>query len=209
MKQVFFYLSGVILLLMLGCKGNNQPATGSESEITTGTDDMKGMSEGHRYGIKSGMVVYNAPMGMIQTLYFDDFGKKEVTITEMDMGGTKFKTTDIRKDGYNYNFKEGEKTGKKSVWTVQNQNYDKLDPEIVKQFKLKDLGNERIAGKECKKFSMEIGSTPSNAWIWNGVLIKSVTSMMGKEFIIEATKVEEGPVPAEVFELPADVTFTL
>jgi len=209
MKRIFFYLIGLISILMVGCKNNNQPASGTENEAAAVKTDNMAATAGQRYGIRSGMIVYNAPMGMIQTLYFDDYGKKEVMITEMDMAGTKFKTTDIRKEGYNYNFKEGEKTGKKTVWSVQDQNYDKLDPELVKQYKLKDLGSETIAGKKCRKFTMEVGSTPTSAWIWNGVLIKSLTIMMGKEFVIEATKVEDGPVPAEVFELPADVTFTL
>ena len=93
-------------------------------------------------------------------------------------------------------------------WNVQDQNYDNLDPAIAKQYKLKDLGTEVLAGKKCKKFSVEVSGSPVYAWLWNGISVKTVTQMMGKEFVIEATKIDEGPVPQELFEVPADITFS-
>jgi hypothetical protein len=204
MKNVLFGLSLSLLLVLSGCKSKD---TASESSTGTEVSENAAITKGHRYGIKSGVIIYKAPMGMVQTLYFDDYGNKETMITEMEMAGMSIKTTDIRKGGYSYNFKAGESTGIKSVWNFQDQNYDKFDPEIAKQYKLKDMGTENLAGKSCRKYSMEMGSTPTKAWIWNGLLIKSETTMMGKEFIIEATKIEEGPVSDEVFELPENVTF--
>jgi hypothetical protein len=208
MKQILFYLAGIIFMLVSGCKGNNQPASGSETTTDSEKAALTSAKPAQRYGIKSGMVVYKAPMEMKQTLYFDDYGQREVQISEMAVAGMSIKNIDIRKDGFTYQYKEGEKTGMKMKWNVQDQNYDKVDPEILKRFKLKDLGTEEMAGKKCKKFSMETGGSPVYAWIWNGISIKTITNMMGKEFVIEAIKIEEGPVPAAIFEIPADVTFT-
>ncbi len=72
---------------------------------------------------------------------------------------------------------------------------------------IKDLGTETIAGKDCKKFSAEFGGSPIVSWTWNNILIKSVTKMGGADFVIEATKIQDGSVDSKIFELPAGVTF--
>jgi hypothetical protein len=45
------------------------------------------------------------------------------------------------------------------------------------------------------------------SWTWNNILIKSTTKMGGADFVIEATKIQDGPVDSKIFELPAGVTF--
>jgi hypothetical protein len=202
MNRILYYLAGITLISALACKSDVKKA--DDGEATSKTSGQLTQ----RYGIKSGTVVYNAPMGMKQTLYFDDFGKREVMISEMAMAGMSFKDIEIRRDGFTYKYKEGEKTGTKIRWNIQNQNYENFDPELVKQFKLKDLGSEEIAGKKCKKYSMEVGSNPVYAWIWKGISVKTVTHMAGNEFVIEAIKIDEGSVPAGIFEIPTDVAFT-
>jgi hypothetical protein len=208
MKQLLFFLSGMLLVIGTGCKSGVKSDSSNENASAPATAETASSQPAQRYGIKSGTIVYKAPMEMKQTLYFDDFGKREVLISEMSMAGMSFKDIEIHKDGFIYKYKAGEKTGTKLHWNVQDQNYDKLDPDMAKQFKLKDLGTEEMVGKKCKKFSMEVGGSPVYAWIWNGISIKTVTNMMGKEFVIEAIKIDEGQVPQELFEVPADITFS-
>jgi hypothetical protein len=208
MKQTFIGFTLVLLLSLQGCSNKTPQASSDEKNIAPETTANASSQTLQRYGIKSGTIIYKAPMEMKQSLYFDDFGKREVLISEMSMTGMNFKDIEIHKDGFIYKYKAGEKTGTKLRWNIQDQNYDKLDPEMAKQFKLKDMGTDEMAGKKCKKFSMEVGGSPVYAWIWNGISVKTVTNMMGKEFVIEAIKIDEGPVPQELFEVPADITFT-
>ncbi|MBK7501065.1 MAG: hypothetical protein IPI19_18810 [Ignavibacteriales bacterium] len=100
-------------------------------------------------------------MGTKQELYFDDYGAKEVSITSIDLGIAKTKSIDIRIDGFSYTYEEGKTEGTKKAWYVPaSTDYSKADPKTLQRYKVKDLGTEIIAGKDCKKFSAEFGGSP-------------------------------------------------
>jgi hypothetical protein len=210
--KTFHYFIFAILFVLAACKGGGvKPGlaeTDSTTAITESSADAGAVTPAKRYEIKSGTVVYKGPMGVIQTLYFDNYGATEVFTTELEMMGIKSKDTQIRRDGYQYSFKAGETTGVKSKWYTNDVNYTKMDVELMKQYKVKDLGSETIAGKSCKKYSAEFGSSPIVTWVWNNIMVKTITKMANTEIVIEATKIEEGPVDATLFEVPANVTFT-
>jgi hypothetical protein len=209
MKIIHFYLFAALFALA-ACKGGKEPQMASNKDAVSVTDSGSATNPAltNRYLIKSGNVFYNGSMGVKQTLYFDNYGAIEVFTTEMDMGTVKTKVTQIRKEGYQYSFAEGQKTGKKTKWITNDINYSKLDPELLKRYKLKDLGTETILGKKCRKYSMETGNTPATVWIWGNIMVKTYTRMGNSDMIIEATKIEEAPVDAVVFEIPSNVTFT-
>jgi hypothetical protein len=206
MKKLLFVVFAMSFLIACS-KTEEKKAEGTDQQTVTTQEAPQPPVVNQRYGIKSGVIFYNAPMDTKQELYFDDYGAKEVSITLIDLGMAKSKNIDIRKDGFSYSYKDGEKEGTKRAWYTSDMDYSKADPKMIERYKVKDLGTETIAGKECKKFSAEFGGSPIVSWSWNNIMIKSITKMGGNEFVIEATKIQDGSVDPKMFELPAGVTF--
>lgn len=206
MKKLLFTLFALVFII--ACSKTEEQKVENTDQETKTTQETQQPVVNQRYGIKSGVIFYDAPMGAKQELYFDDHGAKEVSITSIDLGIAKTKTIEIRKDGFSYTYEEGKNEGTKKAWYIPaNTDFSKADPKTLERYKVKDLGTETIAGKECKKFSAEFGSSPIVSWTWNNILIKSTTKMGGADFVIEATKIQDGSVDSKIFELPAGVTF--
>jgi hypothetical protein len=85
-------------------------------------------------------------------------------------------------------------------------NFMDLSDAQVEKFKIKTLGMEEVAGKDCIKFSAEVserGQTAKiTASVWNGIPMKTVTSVMGMDVVATVTSIEEGPVEASLLEVP-------
>lgn len=153
-KLLFFVLS---LTFIIACsKTKEKKVEGTDQQTATSQEAPKPFVN-QRYGIKSGIIFYNAPMGTKQELYFDEYGAKEVSITSVDLGIAKSKSIDIRKDGFSYIYEEGKTEGTNKAWYAPaSTDYSKADPKTIERYKIKDLGTETIAGKECKKFSAHL-----------------------------------------------------
>ena len=206
MKKLLFVLFALAFIIACSKTEEQKPETTDQQTVTTQEAPKPVVS--NRYGVKSGVIFYDAPMGTKQELYFDDYGAKEVSITSIDLGIAKTKSIDIRIDGFSYTYEEGKTEVTKKVWYAPaSTDYSKADPKTLERYKVKDLGTEIIAGKDCKKFSAEFGGAPMISWTWNNILIKSTTKMGGADFVIEATKIQDGSVDSKIFELPAGVTF--
>ncbi len=206
MKKLFFVF--LALTFIIACSKTEEKKVENNDQQTVTTQEAPKPVVSQRYGVKSGVIFYDAPMGTKQELYFDDYGAKEVSITSIDLGVAKSKSIEIRKDGFSYTYEEGKNEGTKKAWYVPaSTDYSKADPKTLERYKVKDLGTETVAGKDCKKFSAEFGGSPIVSWTWNNILIKSVTKMGQGEFVIEATKIQDGSVDPKIFELPASVTF--
>jgi hypothetical protein len=205
MKNLLFSI--LALSFLIACSKTDEKKVESADQETVTTQDTPQQVINQRYGIKSGVIYYDAPMGTKQELYFDDYGAKELFITSVDLGIAKSKSIEIRKDGFSYNYEEGKTEGTKRAWYVADMDYSKADPETIERYKVKDLGSEMIDGKECKKFSAEFGGSPILTWSWNNIMVKSITKMGGNDFVIEATKIQETSVDPKMFELPDAVNF--
>jgi len=205
MKKLLFTLFALVFII--ACSKTEEQKVESSDQPTVTTQQTTQPVENHRYGVKSGIIFYNAPMNVKQELYFDEFGAKEVFITSIDLGMAKSKSIEIRKDGYIYKYEDGKPEGTKTKWYTNDMNFDKADPKTIERYKVKDLGTETISGKECKKWGAEFGGSPITTWVWDNIMIKSITKMGGNDFVIEATKIQETPVDSKIFELPAGVNF--
>lgn len=205
MKNLLFFI--LALMLIIACSKNEEKKVEGTDQQTVTTQEAPKPVVNQRYGIKSGFIQYTAPMGTNQELYFEDYGAKELFITSIDLGVAKSKTIEIRKDGFSYSYEEGKKEGTKRAWYTSDMDYSKADPKTLDRYKVKDLGTETIDGKECKKFSAEFGKTPILTWSWNNIMVKSVTQMGGKDFVIEAVKIQDTSVDPKMFELPQGVIF--
>jgi hypothetical protein len=206
MKKLLFFV--LALTFIIACSKTEEKKVEDTDQQTVTTQEAPKPVVSQRYGVKSGVIFYDAPMNTKQELYFDDYGAKEVSITSIDLGIAKTKSIDIRKDGFSYTYEEGKTEGTKRAWYAPaSTDYSKADPRTIERYKVKDLGTETVAGKECKKFSAEFGGAPMVSWTWNNILIKSTTKMGGADFVIEATKIQDGSVDSKIFELPAGVIF--
>ncbi|QQS52166.1 MAG: hypothetical protein IPM71_05380 [Bacteroidota bacterium] len=213
MKTIQYTLLS-ILFVFASCKNSGeksaaeQALTDSEKidEISE-TADLESDAK-KRYEVKSGTIVYTAPMGVVQTLTWDNYGLMEVFVTELEMAGITSKDIQIRRDGYQYSFKAGETTGTKTKWYTNDMHFSKMDMEAMKKYKVKKLADETIAGRKCEKYSAEFGGSPMTTWVWGNIMMKTITKFGTGEMIIEATKIEEGPVAASIFEIPANITFS-
>ena len=158
----------------------------------------------NRYGIKSGS--YKTEMDMMgqtitNTTYFDDYGAKEVT--SMNMMGMEM--TQLMKDGTMYFINKGEKSvqempGRESI------NYLNLTDEVIAKNKIKEIGTETVAGKECTIYTAEVSQMGQTAKatvsVWNGFVMKSSIDMGGFAMTQKIVEVNEGPVDAALFEIP-------
>ena len=206
MKKLLFFLLALTIIIACSKTEEQKAETTDQPEVTTQEAPKPVVNQ--RYGIKSGVIFYDAPMGTKQELYFDDYGAKEVSITSVDFGVAKSKTIEIRKDGFSYTYEEGKTEGTKKAWYAPSStDYSKADPRTIERYKVKDLGTETVAGKDCKKYSAEFSGSPIISWTWNNLMVKSITKMGEAEFVIEATKIQDRSVDSKIFELSTGVTF--
>ena len=157
------------------------------------------------YGIKSGTIKMEMDMmGQVitNTVYFDDFGAKQAT--EMNMMGMEM--TQIRKDDKMYLVNKGERSVQEMPMQQQQINYLNLTDEVIAKNKIKEVGKETVAGKECTIYTTEISQMGQTAKatvsVWNGIAMKSVIDAGGFGITQKAVEVKEGPVDAAIFEIP-------
>ena len=213
MKKVVILVQVISLTLLMACK--------------SGGSGNNGGSADQPYGEKSGIVTYK-PLDMMgvkvtQTLYFDDYGKKEMreTMVEGDMNGQQMRqhTIDMR-DGnamYHYELENSQggmdratKDVYKTILTaemLEQMNVASLSAKLKEKLGYKEEGKETVAGLEGVKYSIAPDSlNPSNRI--SGVQYKNIQIKisMGQMEII-AEKVDLGAkVPAEKFKIPEGYT---
>ncbi len=201
------------LLMLFSCKSKtSEPAATGENQTEAASSTPKG-----KYAIKSGIVEYKTQiMGMDvkQTLTFDDYGKKDIQDVEMEMMGVKIHTATLTKDGYVYTLDMTKKTGtKKPVITMNNANIDfeNLSEEMVKDMDLKKLGTEEFLGKTCEKMSINYTKMKMKGTylVYKGVALMVDTDLGSMKMKLIGEKFVENPeLPADRFDVPADVTIT-
>jgi hypothetical protein len=213
MKKIVILVQVIGLTLLMACKSGGPGSNGGSAD--------------QPYGEKSGIVTYK-PLDMMgvkvtQTLYFEDFGKKEMreTMVEGNMNGMDMRqhTIDMR-DGnamYHYeleNVSGGQDRATKNVYKtiltaemLESMNVASLSAKLKTRLGYKEEGKETVAGLEGVKYSIAPDSlNPSNRI--TGVQYKNIQIKisMGQMEII-ADKVDLGAkVPAEKFKIPEGYT---
>ncbi len=163
------------------------------------------------YTVKSGIVTMEMDMmgqKIVQELYFDDYGVKQATLS--DFGGRK--SRNIVVDGETVMVNDDEKTAMKMPMMGQREtvNFSNLDEKAIKKYKVKELGTETVAGKECKKYEVTLfmmgQPQKQTVWVYKGITLKSSSKSDFGEMTQTATKVQENvEIPASMFTLPAGV----
>ena len=171
-----------------------------------------------KYEIKSAIIKKEIVM-MGQKLeaitYFDDFGKKEsaeITIANGIAVGMDKHIRTIMDKSTIITIDLDSKVANRVNLPDEPINYLQLTPEIIEKYKVKEIGEEEIAGKLCQKYALEIsqmGQTMQiKTWVWKGIGLKSEISSNGMVVSIEtATEIqEEAEVPADKLIVPEGIT---
>ena len=170
-----------------------------------------------KYEIKSAIIAKSVDMmgqKIDGTQYIDDYGVKESMILKMPMQGVPgafLRMQTINKGDTVISANLELKTGNKVALPEKPVNYLKLTEEVREKYKIKELGQEEIIGKQCNKYSLEITQMGqqvlSTVWVWKGIVLKSVTSASGMSMTEEATDIQENvAIDEEYFVLPENVT---
>jgi hypothetical protein len=163
------------------------------------------------YTVKSGIVTMEMDMmgqKIVQEVYFDDYGAKQATLS--DFGG--MKSRNIVVDGETVMVNDDEKTAMKMPMMGQREtvNFSNLDEKAIKKYKVKELGTETVAGKECKKYEVTLfmmgQPQKQTVWVYKGITLKSSSKSDFGDMTQTATKIQEDvEIPASMFTLPAGV----
>ena len=163
------------------------------------------------YTVKSGIVTMEMDMmgqKIVQEIYFDDYGVKQATLS--NFGGRK--SRNIVVDGETVMVNDDEKTAMKMPMMGQREtvNFSNLDEKAIKKYKVKELGTETVAGKECKKYEVTLfmmgQPQKQTVWVYKGITLKSSSRSDFGDMTQTATKIQEDvEIPASMFTLPAGV----
>ena len=167
------------------------------------------------YSVKSGKVTMEMDMmgqKIVQQNYFDDYGVKQATV--MEMMGQKMRSIEV--DGKNVMIDDAAKTaismpGMGPQMGGNNKiNFLNLDEKTIKKNKIKEEGQEEVAGKMCTKYSYRMlmmgQGVNVHAWIYKGITLKTTIKTDFGEMVTKATKVEEDiQVDPALFVLPEGV----
>lgn len=172
-----------------------------------------------KYELKSAIIqkeVTAIGMKLSATWYIDDFGQKEAVLMTIKDGvapGEDRHTLAITDSAFVTTADLISKIGTRLALPEKPVNYLHLTPEVREKYKIKEAGEEMVAGKKCRKYLLEVTqmgqALQANTWVWKGIVLKSEMSGNGMTVSVEtATEVEENvQVPAEKFVLPADIIF--
>jgi len=165
------------------------------------------------YEVKSGKVTMEMEMMgqvMVQDIYFDDYGAKQATVSNFQ--GQNMRILVI--DGSNVMVNDADKSAVRmpamGMGSENRINWLNLDEKTVKKNKIKEAGEEVVAGKTCKKYEykvMMMGQPISaTAWVYKGITLKTSTKTDFGDMGQTATKIEEDiKVDPAMFTIPEGV----
>lgn len=169
------------------------------------------------YACKSGIVTMEMDMmgnKIVTQTYFDDFGRKTATVN--DFGGMKSRSIVI--NGETIMVNDEQKTATKFPAGMggfggnrNSVNFTKLTKEVMDANKIKEVGKETIADKECTVYEMEVagmmgGTQKTKVWIYKGITLKSSTESDFGTMEQVCSKFEENvEIQASMFTLPEGV----
>ena len=158
-----------------------------------------------KYGIKSGTVkAVTEVMGQKAEgiSYFDNYGALEAGKSQAN--GMEVLT--ITRDGKTYMVVPSVKQVRE-IPAQESVNYLNLTDDVIEKYKIKEIGKDVVAGKDCIKYSMEVSQMGQTAKltvsVWNGYAMKTVSSAMGMVITAVVTEFKEGEVDPSLFEIPS------
>lgn len=170
------------------------------------------------YEVKSGIITMQMDMmgrPIVQEIYFDDYGAKQATMSEMRGR----KTRAVVVDGETLMINDQEKTAMKMPamgmgmggGSTSKINFLNKDEKYLKKNKVKEIGTDTYLGKECTKYTVAMFMmgqvVKQTVWVYKGITLKSSMNTDFGEMVLQATNlVEDVEIPASVFEVPEGIT---
>lgn len=202
--------------LMLSSKENNHKTTDNMKRLAilavlAAAFCVGANAQEKLYTVKSGIVTMEMDMmgqKVVQEVYFDDYGAKQATVS--NFGGQK--SRNIVVDGETVMVNDDAKTATKMPMMGQREtvNFSNLDEKAIKKYKVKELGTETVAGKECKKYEVTLfmmgQPQKQTVCVYKGITLKSTSKSDFGSMDQVATKVQENvQIDPSMFTLPAGV----
>ncbi len=194
-------------------------AAASASPVAGDPAPSAGDAEHRRFDVKSGVIeLKNSVANGTQTIYFDDYGRKEAIYLDMEMMGRTMRTVQIIDGEWLYSYSPEAKMGQKSRAPEGGVNPipdpARMSQEKRTEFNYRALEPTDILGKSAEGYSMEMAASPGTpatsvkAWLWKRVPLRMEFQTAGIPAIVtEATKAEfDIDIPAERFRVPKGVT---
>lgn len=173
--------------------------------LLAATTLMLGQNASKKFEIKSGrFTLVSEVMGqkVESKNYFDDYGNLQASVTS----AFGMELTTISRDGKTYMVNAAAKQVQEMP-VQESVNYLDLTDEVVAKYKIKEVGNETVVGKECVKYTMEVSQMGQTAHltvsVWQGIPMKTVTSVSGTDVAATITEIVEEPVDAALFTVPS------
>ena len=165
-----------------------------------------------KYELKSAIIKKETTMmgqKIESVTYIDDFGKKESTEMNFPGAGNLRSIQDGSPVVITINLDS--KQAMRTSLPDKPINYLQLTPEIREKYNIKETGEEEIAGKACKKYSLDVvqmgQSVEIKAWVWKGIVLKSETAGNGMIITEKTTEIQENAeVPADKFVVPDGIS---
>ncbi|NTU93671.1 MAG: hypothetical protein HGB29_03640 [Chlorobiaceae bacterium] len=211
------------LVLTSACSGKTDSAAPGAASGSASSDMPK------RYELQSGVVHYETAetMGVkiVETLYFDDYGRKEAreSVTESNIMGMKSRehkmtitsgdyviSYEVEKsvNGKDETSREATRTNIREFRQMALALGSTLDPaEMKKNMDYREEGSETVAGVTGTKFSIALDKNQPESRVY-GVLYKNISmkSQMGAITTVAKQIEENVAVPASKFEVPSGYT---
>ncbi len=178
-------------------------------QINTNAQEFK------KYYQKSGKLVQKLTGNATgeQTLIWDDYGAKELTISKMNMMGMSIEQYALYVNNNFYTWGNQEPNVKhfsddaveelaKRKYTADD--YANLSKEMMKQSKFVEKDSETVLGKNCIVWENPDGI---KIWGWKNLTLQMTMNAMGMSLKYEPVSLElDIDVPASTFNLPKDKT---
>lgn len=224
MAQPLTLLTALLPLLLLACTAEEpkqEASDGAHSRDTTQATAVLSAdsSRGNpwlvdRYGPEHGIVRLEVEMGRQKTTqvrYFTQHGERDAVYwySGVSEDGPAFVT--ITDNEQFITRGPGDSAATITPWrpdpNLTVPNFRNLTDEMRRTFALEELSGKTVLGKECSGYRLKIGSTISNMWVWEGVMlygeIQGTPDGKIEPVIIRAVSLDtEAEVPETVFAMP-------
>ena len=210
MKRIYIFATAFLLLAACSNSTKESKEKSNNNQANEISQENKTSSAGRIFNVKSGYIKYNnqaAGMEMTREFWFDNYGTLQYEENYMVMMGQKTGGSALVRDGYRYTWSYNTTEGSKmKFYSAPYTEFEKVSKDDIERYKMKDLGFETIAGKKCRKVSVE-KPVETITWTWEGIPIKTVTKFGGKDIAMEAVTITEEDIPATRFDIPEGITF--
>ncbi|HEY9124283.1 MAG TPA: hypothetical protein PK252_09760 [Bacteroidales bacterium] len=219
MKKTLLFLLSCLFLVLMSCSKDD------DKDSEDGTTDTPQSTDGKvtflkKYEVKSGIIKFTEYSDILDEtttykVFFDEYGGKEVKY-EYDAKGALTDITMEKGDGWYYqiSIKNGGTKTSSPYADGTEMKFDLNWTEKQKtEYNFKMLSDTTIAGKVCKRYSMDASESISGIYAgYKGVTLYQKSISKGSfTFYVEAKAVsfeENVAINDTVWKLPANITIT-